>query len=243
MKNTLLIATAFSILTSTAFGCEPVLPLLQVYSGTIFFAGSAIILLSAVLLKCIAFAFLEKSLDWKDAIGLMFIANIFSTLIGLFLSVGAAMPSVFIGAIIIVFGVSYMPACRLVEKVPWAFLKQFNGAGLAFTIVGLYIATYFLFAWSQQLLNSESPTWLYWLAKVGFIYAAIIISIMLTTVWEEYIIARYMSKTVANADYFLPALKANLITMLAIMAYAAAMMIPKRLESPQFLAYLQNMFG
>ncbi len=76
---------------------------------------------------------------------------------------------------------------------------------------------------------------LYWAIKLAAVYLALIASITLTTIWEEWAIWRLASRP-ANTAFFVPVLRSNLYVLLLVMAVAAGLMLPKRLKSPDFLA-------
>jgi len=76
---------------------------------------------------------------------------------------------------------------------------------------------------------------LYWMIKLAAVYLALIASIGLTTVWEEWAIWRLTSSP-ENTSFFGSVLRSNLYVLVLVMAVAAALMLPKRLKSPDFLA-------
>src|SRR4051812_45752304 len=74
--------------------CEPIVPLVHLLSGATL-AGPALItqsalwLIAAVSIKCGAFAFLERRLTWSRAALFMLLANVLSTIPGVFIAAAA----------------------------------------------------------------------------------------------------------------------------------------------------------
>jgi hypothetical protein len=103
-------------------------------------------------------------------------------------------------------------------------------------------ASWYLFGAAQSAIGSRAPLHTYWVLKFLYIYSAIIISFALTTLWEEWVISG-LSKISSGKDSFLKSVAfANLITLLAVMLYAAGMMLPIRLKSGNFLVQLVTIF-
>src|SRR5215469_16138274 len=95
------------------------------------------------------------------------------------------------------------------------------------------------------MMNALLPPWrgalqthqlvLYWIVKLAAIFLALLASVALTTVWEEWVIWRLSSRP-KGTEFFAPVLRATLYVVLLVMAVAAAFILPKRLKSPDFLA-------
>ena len=76
---------------------------------------------------------------------------------------------------------------------------------------------------------------LYWIIKLAAIFLALLASVTLTTVWEEWVIWRLSSRP-GGAGFFGSVLRTNLYVLVLVMAIPAVLMLPKRLKSPDFLA-------
>ena len=63
------------------------------------------------------------------------------------------------------------------------------------------------------------------------------ISIFLTTFWEEYVVVSLAKK---EGSMLIPALKANLIAFIIILAFLAAKALPERMKSPNYLIENEN---
>jgi uncharacterized membrane protein YhaH (DUF805 family) len=95
-----------------------------------------------------------------------------------------------------------------------------------------------LFMVGQGVLETHERA-LYWIIKLVAILIALIASITLTAIWEEWIIWRLSSRP-EGKGFFPAVLRANLYVLLLVMAVPAALILPKRLHSPDFLAHRHN---
>ena len=80
---------------------------------------------------------------------------------------------------------------------------------------------------------------LYWMIKVVAIFLALLASVTLTTIWEEWVIWRLSSRPEGKA-FFVSVFRTNLYVLVLVMAVPAALLLPKRLKSPDFLAKRPN---
>src|SRR5688572_5684697 len=88
----------------TSWGCEPIVPLVQLLSGSsvvgaLLFSQSILWLAAAVALKSGAFAFFERRLPWRKALLFMLLANVLSTIPGVIVAVFAGSMSGFFVAV------------------------------------------------------------------------------------------------------------------------------------------------
>lgn len=238
VKQAVLVA-AFAGLTASApaWACEPVLPLAQALSGGLFLLPSLTFLAVAVAAKAVTFAVLERRLSWWRAIVSMCAANLFSSVIGVLVSFAAIVPMLILFSLPLVYILSLVPAARLRQAGP-APCNRMSARSLAAAVVLLYVITWVLFGFSQFQLGLTVAGPAYWPLKFAYLFVALVISIFLTTIWEEWIVSR-VSGSAPGEDYLGTVLKANLVTLFVIMLYAAAMMLPKRLASPDFLVFLR----
>ena len=219
---------------SPARACEPILPLAQAFSGTLISAGSLTMLGAAVALKAAAFVYFERRLRWHQAVAFMIVANVVSTFIGIGLSVSAAvpMPLFFLP---IVYVLSVIPARRLVTYYPGKCLRIKSHRIIAVIMTLLYFLTWVFFGLAQGVIAANEPLASYWLLKFLWIYAALLVSIGLTTLWEEWVIAGLAARSFKETSWHASVLKANLVTFFVVMLYAAIRMLPARLHSSDFL--------
>src|ERR1044071_10113938 len=86
------VVLALLLLPLTCWSCEPIVPLAQLLGGSsaagpLMWEQSLGWLAAAVAVKSIAFAFFEKRISWRRALGFMLLANILSTIPGVLLAV------------------------------------------------------------------------------------------------------------------------------------------------------------
>ena len=79
---------------------------------------------------------------------------------------------------------------------------------------------------------------LYWIIKLAAIFLALFASMTLTTAWEEWVIWRLSSRP-DGTGFFASALRANHVLLL-VMLVPAVLILPKRLNSPDFFAQRHN---
>jgi len=85
---------------------------------------------------------------------------------------------------------------------------------------------------------------IYWTLKLTYIAIAFVISIGITTIYEEWIISRMHKPQVGKPHYFMSVFSANLMAFLLSGGIAAVYMLPKRLASPSFLVeVLRHLVG
>src|SRR4051794_24165992 len=93
-RRTWMVLLLFCVLPISACCCEPIVPLVHLLSGATL-AGPALItqsalwFVAAVSIKCCAFAFLERRLNWRQAVIFMLLANVLSTMPGVFIAAAA----------------------------------------------------------------------------------------------------------------------------------------------------------
>jgi hypothetical protein len=221
------IFAAALLFPKSAFACEPVIPLIMLF-GAPFYS-----LFGIVFLKAIGFAWLERSIPALKSILFVVVANIASSLIGFVLILGASVPTSMLFFLPVIYLISLRPAGRLIDFLQIENPSALNKQGVAATIVILYFMTFILFGAAQLQIDSSLTA--YWILKYLYVLTALVISIGLTTLWEELIIAG-LSKSKKN--YLINVLKVNLVAFLLIMAFLAAVAMPKRLKSNNFL--IQN---
>ena len=223
----------FLAVPHVAFACEPIIPL------TILFGAPVYSLFGIVILKAVGFACIEKrSIPVFKSALFVVAANLFSSLIGILLTISAAAPTSFFFVLPFVYGVSITPAKRLVQLNRGGKFTGRSPYALAAVIAGLYFLTFVLFGISQTQLDSSltgGSLTCYWSLKFLYVVIALTISICLTTLWEEWVIVK-LSRSKSN--FILSVLKVNLVSFLLIMGILAAIALPKRFHSDNFL--IQN---
>jgi hypothetical protein len=105
---------------------------------------------------------------------------------------------------------------------------------LAGIMTAALLASCILFMVGQDAINAHQLAF-YWVVKVVAIFLALFASVGLATIWEEWAIWR-LSSGPAGTGFFASVLRANLYVLILVMAVPAALILPKRLKSPDFLA-------
>lgn len=234
-SHRLLLLGVLILKANPAVACEPVVPFMQVMVPALALSGSMLILALAVVLKSILFAVFERRLSRLDAAWRMFLGNVFTSFVGLLVAVMiASSPSIWLIGVPLAYCLCWLPSRRLVEAAPLAFFSQISPLALAGVLTGTLVASCILFMAARGPLLAHQLL-LYWIIKLVAIFLALIASMTLTTVWEEWVIWQ-LSSPPEGTRFFASALRANLYVLLFVMVVPAVLILPKRLHSPDFLA-------
>ena len=207
---------------------------MQVVAPALALSGSLLALAFVVLLKSALFAIFERRIPRFRAALFMMLGNVLTSFIGLVAAAMIGSGAVWLVGVPIVFVLCWLPARRLVEVAPLPWLARRSPGGVAALMTAALVASCFLFMMGQGAILANRLA-LYWAIKLVAVYLALIASIALTTIWEEWAIWRLSSRPEDTA-FFVPVLRSNLYVLVLIMAVAAGLMLPKRLKSPDFLA-------
>jgi len=229
-----LLSVALLLLTSPAFACEPVLPFVEVMVPTLALSRSIFVLVAAVIMKSVLFAVFERGLPRLAAAWRMLLGNVLTSFIGVLVAAMIANGPVWIVGVPLAFLLCWMPARRLVKQAPLAWFGKSSPAALAAIMTVGFLASCILFAVGQEAISAHQLL-LYWIIKVVAIFMALFASVGLTTIWEEWAIWRLSSRP-AGLGFFPAVLRTNLYVLILVMAVPAALILPKRLKSPDFLA-------
>ena len=90
---------------------------------------------------------------------------------------------------------------------------------------------------SQSILNSGDSTLRYWLVKFLYIYVAITLSFGLTSIWEEWAIAKLAKSLEAPYSYLMSVFKANAIAFILVMIHPATTTLAIRLKTNSLLVW------
>ena len=230
----LLLLAGSILMAKPALGCEPVVPFMQVMMPALALSGSILVLTMAVVLKSVLFALFERQLPRLQAAWRMFLGNVLTSFVGLVVTVMiASSPGIWLIGVPLVCVLCWLPARRLVRAAPLTWLALISPSALACTMASALVASCILFMVGRGALEAHQRV-LYWVIKPAAIFLALFASITLSTVWEEWVIWR-MSSRPEGIGFFASALRANLYVLLVVMAVPAALILPKRLQSPDFL--------
>jgi hypothetical protein len=223
------------IVASPALACEPVVPFIQVMVPALALSGSILVLALAVVVKSTLFVAFERRIPRLRAAWRMFLGNVFTSLVGLLvaLMIASAAPIWLVG-VPLVYLLCWLPSRRLVKVAPLAWLARTPPAILATIMTGALLASCILFMAGRDAIRTHQLV-LYWTIKLVAIFLALVASVTLTTVWEEWVIWR-LSARPEGAAFFGSVLRTNLYVLVLVMAVPAVLILPKRLRSPDFLA-------
>jgi hypothetical protein len=230
-----LLLAASLLVASPALACEPVVPFMQVMVPALALTGSIFVLVAAVIVKSLLFAVFERRLPRLHAAWRMFLGNVLTSFVGLLVAVMIASGvGVWLVGVPLVCILCWLPSRRLVRVAPVAWLARTSPAGLAGMMTSALLASCILFMVGQGAIRSHQLT-LYWIIKLIAIFLALLASVTLTTVWEEWVVWRLSSRP-EGKGFFVSVLRTNLYVLVLVMVVPAALILPKRLKSPDFLA-------
>jgi len=223
------------IVASPALACEPVVPFMQVMVPALALSGSILVLAVAVVVKSALFTVFERRLPRLRAAWRMFLGNVLTSFVGLLVAVMiASSAGIWFIGVPLVCVLCWLPSRRLVKVAPLAWLARISPAGLAGIMTGALLASCILFMAGRVAIEIHQ-LFIYWVIKVVAIFLALLASVTLTTIWEEWVIWRLSSRP-DGAEFFGSVLRTNLYVLILVMAVPAVLILPKRLKSPDFLA-------
>jgi hypothetical protein len=130
-----------------------------------------------------------------------------------------------------VYWLSVTQAKRLIHNHPGGYFKGWNAHVIAIIVLGLCLGTHVLFAAAENTWH-ESLVW-FWVWKFFSMYSALVVSIGLTTLWEEWTVQK-----LSDVSCYASVLKVNLAASFVIFGYAAILILPDRMQSSNFLVQL-----
>jgi hypothetical protein len=227
------------IATVPALACEPVVPFMQIMVPALALSGSMLVLAVAVVVKSALFAAFERRLPPLRAAWRMFLGNVLTSVVGLLVAAMIASGAgIWLIGVPLVCILCWLPSRRLVKVAPLAWLARASPAGLAGIMTCALLASCILFMAGQGAIKAHQLM-LYWSIKLLAIFLALLASVTLTTVWEEWAIWRLSSRP-EGTSFFGSVLRTNLYVLVLVMAVPALIILPKRLKSPDFLAKRPN---
>jgi hypothetical protein len=243
MKLKHIMIFCFLLLSVPAFlyANEPLVPLIMLFlapttaGGAVF--ASLLGFLLILLIKIIVFIIKSDFKTIRAAIYVL-IANVVSTLVGIVVAMMFTSPDILFMGIIVLFIVFILPARRLKHH------KRFekNSAWfIAFVLTLITLITIVIFSF---MIGYQATPHVYWLLKVILCTIAIIISLLISVLYEEAVIARfYKWQTKEDKSFLKPVLWANIIAVAVIVLIGAIIVLPARLKSPDFLIGMVRFLG
>ncbi len=219
----------------SAYANEPLVPLIILFVGptfsSVFFASFFGLILVIVLKSAV---FLWKS-DFKSPLAIYFviIANIVSTFIGIIVAgmfTSSFLPILCIPILYLIF---FTPARRLKRHKIFARLHPWF---IAFLLTLLTYFTVFIFG---IMMGFQTTAYIYWPLKILMAASAILVSLLISVLYEEAVISKlYRVHRKVEKSFLEPVLWCNIIAFAVVMLIGAIVAFPKRLASPDFLIRL-----
>lgn len=210
--------------------CEPILPMFMVLGGSATLGQSLLVLVAAIIIKCVAYVWLNRGQTAGNAFGAMLAGNLLSTVVGGFAA--AVVAGIPLTGLLGIMLCAILPAQRMAAAYP-RLNAVVSVAGIVVFMTALVVASLFLWGYSQVLLADHGPLALYWLLKIGFVFLGLVCGLLITVFWEEWVIARMTGSSDVRRIVM-----ANVVTLGLVAIYAAAVVLPKRFASSNFLVDL-----
>lgn len=224
--------TAFLGGSPSAHACEPIIPLFHALTGATFVTASLWALGAAVFIKCAAFTYYERDLPKPKAFFFMLLANVVSTIVGFIIAGLVSANGVVFFGVPLLFVSTFWSARQLLPRLASPQLKHFSAESLTGLVTLLLIMSYVFFGVAMSL--DDPPGMGYWIAKTGGLYLAIIISMVISTFYEEWIVYLLARKPKEPPTFYRAVVRANVLTLLIVMGCTAAYILPQRFASPTF---------
>lgn len=240
IKNIAIISLIL-LIPAFVYANEPLVPLIMLFLAPTTLGGAVFAsLLGFVLILVIkSIVFISKS-DFKTirAVLYVLIANVISTLVGLVVAMMFTSSDILLMGIIILFLVFLLPARRLKR------FKRFEKNSTWFIAFALTLVTLTTIVIFSFMIGYQASPHIYWPMKVLLSTIAIVISLLISVLYEEAVIAKlYKLQKKEEKSFLMPVLWSNIIAVGAIVLIGAIMALPTRLKSPDFLIGLVRFLG
>ena len=226
-------ALVFLASAKACHACEPI-AVWMVAAGPQFLPHNLTALVFIILVKAGAFPFFEKRIGLWQAFLLMLLANVFSSFIGILVAGIFSVPFWFPVSIPVLIIVSWFLGKRLLTlcepNAPWVGLLMLA------PFLGMFFTGFIYVAGRDALIGDRHAE--YWMLKILSLIFPLVVGLLLTTLLEEWFIGKCVKRI--TEGFLLPVLKANLVAFLLGGGIGAAIMLPRRLHSPGFLAAIMD---
>lgn len=223
-----------------AVACEPIIPMMMIYGGPGIASRSLFWLGIAVGVKCLAFAFLERSVSRRSAFFAMLFGNFMSSIAGLMLALAFTSGPAFLIFVPLMCLLARSPGKRLSTASPWPRVRRVPPGSYAWLLPMALIASLFLFGMASAVLESRNYA-LYWALKILYVTLGLGISLLVTAAFEEWGVWICLRERAPDREFYKPVLRANYVTFFLIFLVLALKALPRRMESPNFLIYWQDL--
>ena len=217
-----------------ALACEPIVPFIKAVGGPGVLTGAFAVLGAVVLLKSAVFARFQKTLSFSTALSWMLAATVLTSIFGVVITAMIGRGGALLIGVPIVWGLCLLPAKRLIVAAPLTPFARFTPMELAFGMTAGLVLSYFLFGVSSMVQDSANAA-LYWVVKIAAVYVALAIGVVLTALWEEWVVWCFSRSAENDVTFVQPVIRVNLIVLLGVMLISAAVIVPTRLKNPGFI--------
>ena len=241
LKKTAIALAALTSVSSAALACQPIpglaYSMMSTAATVAIVTQSAAALVVVVLVKSLFFSF-KSGIRARDAFLLMMAANVFSTIPGVVGAMALGIGGIFtLVAGAPLYFIYIVPARRIAK------LLNKRRISPATVNISMIVATYIsaaLFV-SATSMSSEVGLLSYWAMKIVFTTIGVAVGLAISVGYEETCVSKFYKKMSGRSvNFFDPVLRANVWTALTFAALGAAIAIPQRLSSPDFLILAQR---
>ncbi len=210
---------------------EPIVPLMMLFAGPsllgISFGGIGFF---AVVVIKIGIFFWKSDFRSMHVIWYVLVANLVSTFIGLIVSVMFSSSFAFLPGAVVLYFIFLLPGRRLRQFRPF---KRTSAWATAFGLMLLTLATVVIFGVMSGYYDAPR---IYWPLKILMATLGVGISLTISILYEEAIIAELYKRQFKQKKSFMDAvLWGNIIALGAFVLIGASIAFPQRLRSPNFL--------
>jgi hypothetical protein len=241
IKNIAMIGFILLLAPAFLYANEPLVPLIMLFLAPTTFGGvvfaSFLGFLLILLVKCIVFI-LKSDFKTIRAVLYVLVANVVSTLVGTVVAMMFTSSDILFMGIIVLFIVFLIPARRL------RHYKRFEKNSTWFIAFALTLITLITIVIFSFMIGYQASPHIYWPLKVILSTIAIVISLLISVLYEEAVIAKfYKLQTKEEKSFITPVLWSNIIGVGLIVLVGAIIALPARLKSPDFLIGLVRALG
>lgn len=222
-----------------AQACSPILPMFYLLTGpsvvgTGVITSSVMWLLVAVLVKSAAFARFERRLSPGKAGCWMLLANVVSTLPGVFIALVGSNPPAFLLSFPFLILLAWMIRRRTRQMAPpfgWRWLsgRVTVGVFLVAVVISAIVYNIGFHAGIKYQLGT------YWASKLVAVTIVAAMGLLVSTLLEESVIAHLATRQLPLAAFYESVFRANYLTLGGALLVAAIKSLPERMKDPGFL--------
>ncbi|MCD6578911.1 hypothetical protein J7L48_05505 [bacterium] len=184
----------FITVATTIFACSPIVSLTWIY-GIVNFI-TLILFIPVIIVKGLLYFALSRKLPFISTMINIFLANIFSSLMGIALAIAFIAPFNAIFSLVFI----YISLIKIFKDFKNRRVTPFRKHQIyfIFLIILFWILSVVFYGYATYLLDKMN-FFLYWIVKYAYVFFALFINFLLTVIWETYVFDLYSKK---KCDYF-----------------------------------------